>query len=137
MHRALMSLIALVGLIALGVVSLKPNLHGQNLDVPGTNVIWFMNGHTVTSSVATHFYPDLADWDIVAACDLDGDSVDDYVWWNHVTGQVVPWLMNADGSLRDGSTLTATIEPEWKLRGCSSARTGVPARLLWRYTETH
>jgi len=126
MRRSL--LIALLVLGAIGVT------RSQDLDVPGTNVIWFMDGHTVTNSVETHFYPDLPDWDIIAACDLDGDSVDDYVWWNKVTGQVVPWLMNADGSLRDGSTLTATIEPEWKIKGCTSARPGLPARLLWRYT---
>lgn len=107
----------------------------EGVDSPGNNVIWFMgpNG-TIKNSVVSQFYPDLEHWDIIAACDLDGDHVTDYLWWNNQSGATVPWLMNTDGTLRL-AVVSAVVEPEWKFKGCGDIDLDGKADILWRYTN--
>lgn len=59
-------------------------------------VIWVMNGTAKTGNIIPT--PDQAvdaNWQVVAAVDLNNDGTRDLLWYNDTSGKIVEWTMNA------------------------------------------
>jgi hypothetical protein len=85
----------------------------------GQNVVWFMDGTSLTSGAFTN-PPALADvgWRMVATGDYNGDGKVDIVWRHSSSGQNVMWFM--DGVTLVSGTLTnpsVLADNRWKIVG--------------------
>ncbi len=69
--------------------------------VTGENMIWLVNGTTLSSSAQIATEADL-NWSIARVEDFDGDGKPDILWRNSTTGQDAIWLMN-------GVTLSSSV----------------------------
>jgi len=76
----------------------------------GANVLWTMNGATVTTS---RFLTSLAnpDWEIIGAADYTRDGQTDVAWRNTASGANAVWEM--DGLNRVSSTFLPTLNTNW------------------------
>jgi hypothetical protein len=104
-------------------------------DVSGDNLVWFMNGATLTSAAFTN-PPGLPDtnWRIVGTNDFNLDAQTDLLWRHAVSGQNVVWFMNGvnlvGGTFTTPSALTDT---RWQMVGTGDFdRDGRPD-ILWRH----
>ena len=91
----------------------KPDLVWQE-QTQGWLGVWFMNGTTMTSSVALtpERVPD-TNWKVVGSVDVDTDGKPDLVWQEPTEGYVAAWYMN-------GTTLRESVllnPPGIRVRG--------------------
>jgi subtilisin-like proprotein convertase family protein len=72
----------------------KPDILWRH-DVSGQNVVWFMNGHVLTTGTFLN-PPALEDvnWKMVGTGYFNGDDQLDILWWHQVSGQLVMWHMS-------------------------------------------
>jgi hypothetical protein len=85
----------------------------------GQVVYWLLNsdGSFKSGDLVTETTISSA-WRLGGFRDIDLDGTCDIVWHNQTTGQVVYWLLNADGSLNSGDLVTTTtISSAWVLGG--------------------
>ena len=69
----------------------KPDILWRNTST-GADVVWYMNGATMTSYAALSAVTDQT-WTIVGVGDLNGDGKPDILWRNTSTGANVVWYM--------------------------------------------
>lgn len=92
------------------------------LPVPnaGANLlIWTMNGTQKTGEIVPT--PNQAvdpNWDVVAALDSNGDGNRDLLWYNHTTGKIVHWWMDANVQRIAGTfnTPSSAADSNWSVR---------------------
>jgi hypothetical protein len=85
--------------------------------VSGQNVVWFLEGTSLTSGAFTN-PPALVDvsWRMVATADYNNDGKVDIVWRHSTSGQNALWFM--DGINLIGGALTNTLaDNNWKIVG--------------------
>lgn len=81
----------------------------------GSNMVWYMNGVTMTSSANLYAVAD-QHWTIVGTGDFDKDGKTDIVWRNTSTGQNVVWYMNG-ANLTSWANLPSNTDQNWKIVG--------------------
>ena len=83
--------------------------------VTGDNVVWNMNGTTLTGGA---FLLPIADphWFIEAIGDFTADGRADIVWRNQSTGDNQIWEMN-NTTIVSGNVLMPIPDPAWTIRG--------------------
>ncbi len=70
-------------------------------------------------------------WQIAAKADFDGDSIDELIWRNAVTGQNAVWRMN--GSVVQASTLLPSLAAaDWDIVGAADYTRDNKIDLAWR-----
>ncbi|MGB3558135.1 MAG: calcium-binding protein, partial [Geitlerinemataceae cyanobacterium] len=101
--------------------------------VTGDNVIWAMNGTTVTGGIAL---PQLStEWQLSTAGDVDQNGQTELFWRNSMTGENVIWRM--DGStVLGGVALPQVPEPEWRMEGADDFDRNGFADFRWRNYKT-
>jgi len=90
----------------------KPDILWRNTTT-GANVVWFMDGTTITGAADLPGAPVV--WSIVGTADFNGDTHPDILWRNTTTGANVVWFM-------DGTTITGAADLpgapiEWTIVG--------------------
>ncbi len=73
----------------------KPDIVWRNV-ISQKIVLWVMNGTVKINNIIPS--PDQAvhaNWEIVAALDLNADGNRDFLWYNSTSGKIVRWLMDA------------------------------------------
>ena len=101
----------------------------------GQNVIWLMNGVTLTTGTFTT-PPVLADvdWKIVGTNDFDQDEKTDILWRHAVSGENVIWHMNgsvlANGTFTNPSGLADT---NWRMAGTGDFNSDGKPDILWHH----
>ena len=96
--------------------------------VTGQNVIWLMNGTTMSSS--GYLNSVAAPWNIAANGDFDGDGKADILWRDPVSGNDAIWFMNGTAQTSGGYTLT--VAAPWNIIGAADFDGDGKADLLWR-----
>ena len=81
----------------------------------GQNVVWFMNGATLSSYSWIDTVAD-TNWEIVGTGDFNGDGKTDILWRNKNTGQNVVWLMNGT-ALSSYTWLPDVPDTNWEIVG--------------------
>jgi hypothetical protein len=101
----------------------------------GQNVIWLMNGVTLTTGTFTT-PPVLADtnWRIVGTNDFNQDEKTDILWRHAVSGENVLWHMNgsvlADGTFTNPSAL---VDTNWRMAGTGDFDSDGKPDILWHH----
>ena len=95
----------------------------------GQNVIWFMDGMTVTST-AFIMTVDIA-WTIAGVGDFNADGKADILWHNTATGQNNNWLMNG-ASISSSAFLMTVPDLNWAIVGTGDYDGDGKADILWR-----
>src|SRR5205807_856927 len=76
----------------------------------GENMIWLMNGVTVSRATAVATVADL-NWSIAGVGDFDGDGRSDILWRNSATGENAIWLMN--GTTVSANSPVSGLDINW------------------------
>jgi hypothetical protein len=103
--------------------------------IQGWNVIWYMNGTTITGY---GFLPTVQDtnWRIAGTGDFDGDGKLDVLWRYYGGGQIqgwnVIWHLNGETIARYGFP-TAVADLDWKIDGIGDFNGDGKSDMLWRY----
>jgi len=78
--------------------------------------IWFLSGEAETVIDKTPvIYPALPNWKVVAAADMNGDSVTDLILQNAVTSEVSIWFMQPGGLSFSFAPVIFTALPGWRV----------------------
>lgn len=107
-------------------------------------VVWLLHGMAWRATVVPD--PDHAvdaNWQVVAAGDLDGDGSSDIVWYNTTSGRVVQWLLDPN-LVRTAGRFTdppQAGDANWQVVAAGDYGFGVRAQagtydLLWRNATT-
>ncbi|MEE8459845.1 MAG: VCBS repeat-containing protein [Phycisphaerales bacterium] len=83
-----------------------PNMPDAGGADPGDNMIWLMNGLTMSDTVELPAVAD-ANWVPAAMVDLTGDGTTDVFWRNEATGADLIWALDGLNTPITGLTLTA------------------------------
>jgi subtilisin-like proprotein convertase family protein len=107
-------------------------------DVSGENVVWFMNGHTLTSGTFTT-PPSLPDtnWKMVGTGYFDPGLQLDILWWHQASGQLVVWFM--DGVTLAGGELTTPpgiSSTQWRPVATGDYNRDGRVDIVWRHLVT-
>lgn len=98
----------------------------------GGNLIWEMDGATVTTSNSLAGIAD-TNWDIVGKGDFDADGNLDIFWRNNSTGANIIWFMNGIALDHTGN-VTPVSNLEWAVRETADFNGDGKADILWRRT---
>ncbi len=102
------------------------------LNAAGQARAWMMNGLSIVSDIAIANAASVATtWRVAVTADLDGDSDDDVVWRNTVTGAVSGWIM-AGASLQSVGTLHAGIALNWRIEFAGDLNADGTDDIVWR-----
>ena len=100
----------------------------------GTNVFWYLNFNTVTSTSLLPNISATSGWEVVGSGDFNHDSMPDLIWRNTTTGQNVVWFMNEDVII--GTEGFPQVGAVWQLQGVSDFNNDGKPDLVWRNTTT-
>jgi glucose/arabinose dehydrogenase len=100
----------------------------------GDNLLWQMNGTSVTAAMPTTMVAD-TNWEIKAVQDLNGDGRIDLVWRNKVDGQNIVWLMDGP-TLTTWARLPTVADVNWTIAGAGDLNGDGKADLVWRHGVT-
>jgi hypothetical protein len=107
-------------------------------ETSGENVVWFMNGTTLTTGTFTN-PPALADvrWKIAGSGDFDQDGRPDIAWHHTTSGEIVLWYLNGV-NLVSGTFTTPSSLPDtsWRLVGVGDFNVDTRPDFLWRHEVT-
>jgi len=67
--------------------------------------------------------------------DLNGDGLDDLVWYNTATGQVAGWFLD-HGTVIGGGLIAAVSDTQWQLVGMGDLNADGSPDLVWRHVVT-
>lgn len=83
----------------------------------GHNVVWFMSGSIVSSTMQMPLVNDAA-WDIAKISDMNDDQIPDLVWHNNSTGASTIWLLSPDvEGLYAGALFLPTVsDTNWHIQ---------------------
>ncbi len=100
----------------------------------GENVVWFMNGSTLSS------YQDIfpvydKNWFEVGTGDFNGDGKTDILWRNLATGEDVVWIMNGS-TLLTSQDILAVPDRNWNIVGTGDVNNDGKTDILWRNSAT-
>lgn len=106
--------------------------------------IWTMNGATPTGTITpTPAQATDANWEIVAALDMDRDGYNDFVWYNRTSGRIVFWFMDAAVQRLAGQFATPMQagNANWKVLAAGDYGVGPNGRpgtfdLVWRNADS-
>jgi len=111
----------------------KPDILWRNTTT-GENVVWYMDGTTLTGVVFIDSVPDL-NWQMVGTGDFNSDGKADILWRHMATGDNAVWYMN--GAAKTGYAFLETIaDLNWKIVGTGDFNTDGKADILWRHMAT-
>jgi hypothetical protein len=114
----------------------KPDILWRH-DTSGENVIWNMDGITLTdgSFTAPSALTDV-NWKMSGVGDYNGDGKPDIVWHHAVSGQIVLWFMDGK-NLRLGTFATPSIlGGGWRLSGTGDFGGDLKPDFVWRQDGT-
>jgi hypothetical protein len=98
----------------------------------GDNVVWHMNGTTISSMVSLTSVPQA--WTIVRTVDLNDDDAPDILWRNTTTGDNVVWFMN--GNRISSMVSLPSVPLAWTVAGVDYLDNDTWPDILWRNTTT-
>ncbi len=126
--------------------SLGANVNASSLADPGiVRLLWTRStgevytwnlkadGTHKSGGYASTTQLDLTYWKVCGFSDIDGDGVSD-ILWTGAGGEVVYWLLNADGTLRVAGRVypgNATASGYWKVAGFADIDLDGTADILW------
>jgi len=97
----------------------------------GQVVAWLMTWDGSTMSYTLRDYGIVgAGWSIAGVGDLDGDGVDDIVWFYQPSGLVYTWLMNSAGV--KAVSAIGMVAPGWTIQKVGDFDGDGKADLFWR-----
>lgn len=96
----------------------------------GRNVVWFMNGATVTASIDLIPVAD-TNWRIQGTSDFNGDGCTDILWRHYGTGSNGVWLMHGS-TLLSAITIGSPIPTNWRVHGMGDFNRDGSTDLVWR-----
>src|SRR6266403_290410 len=100
----------------------------------GQNLLWLVNGATVTGAPALTSVVD-QNWQIAGAGDLSGDGKSDILWRNYSTGQNQIWFMNG-GAVTSAANTNTVADLNWTVVGVGDFNGGGKADILWHNSVT-
>lgn len=103
-------------------------------EVTGQNVIWLMNGMSLSTFL---LLPQVAEqnWHIQGAADFTGDGRTDILWRNYATGQNLVWMMNQT-TLVTWLPLMSVTDRNWQIQGTGDFNGDGKTDILWRNYAT-
>jgi hypothetical protein len=126
--------------------SLGANVNGASVADPGTvRLLWTRSSGEVSTwnlkadgthksgGYATSGLLDMTYWKVCGFNDIDGDGVSD-ILWTGAGGEVVYWLLNADGTLRLAGRVypgNATSSGYWTVAGFADIDRDGVSDILW------
>jgi hypothetical protein len=101
----------------------------------GQNVVWFMDGATMSDW--SWILPEVPDtnWQIVGTGDFNSDGKTDILWRNKATGQNVVWFMNG-ATLSSYSWIDTVADTNWEIVGTGDFNGDGKTDILWRNKST-
>jgi len=100
----------------------------------GQNLLWLVNGATVTGAPALTSVVD-QNWQIAGAGDLSGDGKSDILWRNYSTGQNQIWFMNG-GAVTSAANTNTVADLNWTVVGVGDFNGDGKADVLWHNRST-
>jgi subtilisin-like proprotein convertase family protein len=92
----------------------KPDILWQH-DVSGQNVVWFMNGHTLTSGTFLNPPSVNTGWKMAGTGYFNAGGQLDILWWHQVFGLLEVWHMNGVNVVSSESTTPAGLaDTRWR-----------------------
>jgi hypothetical protein len=107
-------------------------------DESGENVVWFMNGPSMTGGTFTTPAA-LTDtrWKMVGTHDFNADLKTDILWRHNVSGENVVWFMN--GTVLTGGTFTtpsALADTRWQMAGTGDFNGDGKPDIAWHHHDS-
>jgi len=101
----------------------------------GQVYLMLMSSPTVVKSGTVIYTEPNTNWRIVATGDINGDGMNDLIWWNKQTGQVSAMLLNGTSVTNAGLIYT---EPDttWKIVAAADFNGDGKSELLWWNSTT-
>lgn len=120
----------------------KPDILWRNT-ITGANVLWQLDGLTVTNSVNLPTVLD-RNWQIAGMKDLEGTfKNDDFnndgrpdIFWRNANGSSVMWLMSSATTVGSVVSLPAVNSADWVMTAMGDLNHDRKPDLLWRNTVT-
>jgi hypothetical protein len=90
----------------------KPDILWRH-QVTGDNLVWFMNGTSVTSGAVLAGVSDV-NWVVGGVGDFNADGKPDILWRHQGNGDNLVWFMNG-ASISGGVVLTPIADTNWRI----------------------